>query len=235
MNIKDDMQNDFKNSTGDYAHAVAGGAVASIPGIGNLASEIFHTIISSPLEKRKEQWMIRIAEGLEELQNKADNFNVETLCENDLFISILNRASQLAISNHQEEKLNALRNAIMNTALDIDIDENEQMMFLNLVDSTTPWHLRLIHYFENPEQRYKERNIKPMDYPMGSPVTPLLDFYAELKGKESFINLIVKDLYNNGLFNTENLNAMMTSNGMYASRLTEYGERFLQFISAPEL
>ncbi len=235
MSIKDDMQNDFKNSAGDYAHATVGGAIASIPGVGNLASEIFHTIISSPLEKRKEQWMIRIAEGLEELQNKVDSFNVETLCENDLFISILNRASQLAISNHQEDKLNALRNAIMNTALDIPIDENEQMMFLNLVDSMTPWHLRLIYYFENPEQRYKEKNIKPIDYPMGSPVTPLLDFYTELKGKESFINLIVKDLYNNGLFNTESLNAMMTSNGMYASRLTEYGERFLQFISAPEL
>lgn len=179
--------------------------------------------------------MIRIAEGLEELQNKVNSFNIETLCENDLFISILNRASQLAISNHQEDKLNALRNAIMNTALDITIDENEQMMFLNLVNSMTPWHLRLIYYFENPEKRYKGKDMKPIDYLMGSPITPLLDFYAELKGKESFVNLIVKDLYSNGLFSTENLNATMTSSGMYASRLTEYGKRFLQFISSPKL
>lgn len=53
MSIKNEMTNDFKNSMGDYAHAAVGGAIASIPGIGNLASEIFHTIISSPLEKKK--------------------------------------------------------------------------------------------------------------------------------------------------------------------------------------
>lgn len=235
MSIKDEITNDLKNSKSDYAYAGVGGAIASIPGIGNFASEIFHTIISSPLEKRKEQWMIKIAEGLEELQNKVDGFNVETLCENDLFISILNRASQLAISNHQEEKLNALKNSIMNTAMGISIDENEQMMFLNLVDSMTPWHLKIIYYFENPKQRYMEKGMNPIDYPMGSPITPLVDFYSELKDKESFINLIVKDLYNNGLFNTDGLNGIMTSNGMYASRLTEYGERFLQFISSPKL
>ena len=85
-------------------------------------------VIATPLEKRKEKWMLKIAESLEKLQGKVDGFDVHKLCENELFISVLNRASQLALSNHQEEKISALKNAVMNTAINIPIDENKEMM-----------------------------------------------------------------------------------------------------------
>ncbi len=82
--------------------------------------------------------MLKIAESLEELQNKVEGFDVHSLCEDELFISVLNRASQLAISNRQEEKIDALKNVVINTALKISIDENEEMIFINMIDSLTP-------------------------------------------------------------------------------------------------
>lgn len=140
--------------------------------------------------------MLKIAESLEELQDKVDGFDVHKLCENELFISVLNRASQLALSNHQEEKIFALKNAVMNTALNIPIDENEKMMFLNMIDVMTPWHLKIIFYFDNPKERFKEISINPMENMIGSPLLPLQEFYPELKSRNDFINLIVSDLYN---------------------------------------
>lgn len=233
MALREDMQNDFKSTNSDYAHSMVNATISSLPVVGSFASEIFNMVISSPLEKRKEMWMLRIVEGLESLQEKVDGFKIESLSQNELFISIVNRTSQLAISNHQEEKVVALKNAVMNTALNIKIDENEQMMFLNLIDSITPWHIRLIDYFYDPRERFKENNIKPTEYMMGSPITPLVEFYPELARRDDLINLLVKELYNDGILNIKDLNVSMTSNGMYEPRLTEYGKRFLSFIKAP--
>lgn len=233
MGLREEMENDFKNTSSDYAHSMVNVALSSLPIAGSFVSEIFNMVISTPLEKRKEKWMISIVERLEELQEKVNGFNVESLSQNELFISILNRTSQLAISNHQEEKVTALRNAVMNTALNIKIDENEQMMFLNLIDSMTPWHLKLIDYFDDPKERFRENNINPTEYMMGSPISPLVEFYPELVNKDDFINLLVKDLYNDGLLGIKDLNVTMTSNGLYERRLTEYGKRFLSFIKEP--
>lgn len=149
MGMQDEMDNDLRSTSGDYIHSITNAAISSIPIVGSVASEIFNMVIVTPLEKRKEKWMLKIAESLEELQDKVDGFDVHKLCENELFISVLNRASQLALSNHQEEKIFALKNAVMNTALNIPIDENEEMMFLNLIDSITPWHIKLICFIEN--------------------------------------------------------------------------------------
>lgn len=235
MGMKDEMKNDLENTCGDYAHSVVNAAVSSIPVFGSVASEIFNMVIATPLEKRKEKWMLKIAESLEELQNKVDGFDVHKLCDNELFISVLNRASQVALSNHQEEKLSALKNAVMNTALNIPIDENEEMMFLNMIDVMTPWHLKIIFYFDAPEERFKEFSINLMKDIMGSPLLPLQEFYPELKSRNDFINLIVNDLYNRGVLNTKDLNCTMSSRGMYASRLTEYGRRFFNYIREPQM
>lgn len=235
MGMKDEMENELENTYGDYAHSVVNAAVSSIPVFGSAASEIFNMVIATPLEKRKEKWMLKIAESLEELQDKVDGFDVHKLCENELFISVLNRASQLALSNHQEEKISALKNAVLNTALNIPIDENEEMMFLNMIDAMTPWHLKIIFYFDNPEERFKEFSIKPVEYMMGSPLLPLQEFYPELKPRTDFINLIVNDLYNREVLNTKDLNCTMSSSGMYASRLTEYGRRFFNYIREPQI
>ncbi len=235
MGMKDELENDLKNTSVDYVHSIVNATISSAPLIGSVASEIFSMVIASPLEKRKEKWMLKIAESIEELQNKVEGFDVHSLCEDELFISVLNRASQLALSNHQEEKIDALKNVVINTALKISIDENEEMMFINMIDSLTPWHLKIINYFENPKERFEEFGIKPREYMMGSPITPLQEFYPELENKDSFINLIVNDLYNKGIFNVKDLNCTMTSNGMYSSRLTEYGMRFLRYIKYPQI
>lgn len=53
MGIKDEMENELKNTYGDYAHSVVNAAVSSIPVLGSAASEIFNMVIATPLEKRK--------------------------------------------------------------------------------------------------------------------------------------------------------------------------------------
>lgn len=227
--MSNDIEKDMKNSVGDVLHAAVSAGLGSVPIVGSIASELFNLVLTSPVEKRKEDWLLRIYKTLQDVQEKVEDFNMENLAVNEQFISIMTRASQLAVVNHQKEKLEALHNAVINTALNIAIDENEKMMFLNMIDIFTPWHLKIIFYFDNPKARLSENGIVTNFY-MGSAYEPLFLFYTELSHRKDFVSLIVKELHRNGIMNTDSLGTMMTGDGMVSSRLTDYGRRFYEFI-----
>jgi hypothetical protein len=228
--MSNNLEKDLQNTAGDIAYTVAKSGLSSIPIVGGVASELFSMVLTAPVEKRKEEWLVRIYNTLQELQDKVDGFQIEKLSENERFISIMTRASQLAIMNHQEEKLTALHNAIVNTALNISIDENKQMMFINMVDAFTPWHLKFIYYLENPRKRFDESGINRPDFMMGGITDGLYAYYPKLKNNDELVNVILKDLYNNGIVNTSSIGGSMSNDGIYASRLTDYGKGFLNFI-----
>jgi hypothetical protein len=230
ITMSDNIEKDLKITTGDIVHTIVKAGIGSVPVVGTAASELFNLVLTSPVEKRKEEWMIRIFNTLQEVQEKVESFQIESLANNDRFISIMTRASQLALINHQQEKLQALHNAVINSALNISIDENEQMMFLNMVDTFTPWHLKLVYYFENPVKRFNENIIERPDFMMGGIRDGLYAFYPELANRDEFVGVIFNDLFTYKIINTSSLGGSMTNDGIYASRLVDYGRRFLNFI-----
>ena len=200
----------------------AAGSVLS-PAAGALFS-----LLQSPLETRRQQWMDIVAHGLEKLENKFDDFKVETIAENEAFVTVMLHASQAAIRNHDSEKREALRNAVLNVACGQAPDEDRQLMFLNLIDSFTPWHMRLLRYFQNPAEFSDARGIMA-----GALSNVLEQAFPELRGRRDFYDLIANDLFRNGFTNTESLHAMMTGGGLLAKRTTDLGDAFVSFISSP--
>ncbi|MGB7296678.1 MAG: hypothetical protein WBC70_13925 [Candidatus Aminicenantales bacterium] len=217
-------------SKGDIAHAATKGILSEIPLAGGLASEIFNLVIAPPLAKRRDKWMESIAEGLKDLESKIEGFKIEYLVGNDSFITTVMHASQTALKNHQEEKLNALRNAVLNAAIPSAPEEDLQLMFLSFVDTLTSWHIRILKYFDDPKRWGKEQNIKFHELEFGAPAHALEDAFPELKGKRAFYDLIIRDLYSRGLMSIESLRTTMTKQGIFASRTTDIGERFIAFI-----
>ncbi len=57
-------------TSGDTAHAIARAGIASIPVVGGAATELFNAIITPPLERRRQEWMIQIGETLRELEER---------------------------------------------------------------------------------------------------------------------------------------------------------------------
>ena len=100
----------------DRLHTLAKAGIASIPVAGAAASELFTIILAPPLEKRRVEWMNDVAERLKELEEHGE-LNLEDLQDNETFITTVMQASQAAIRNHQSEKREALRNAVLNAAL----------------------------------------------------------------------------------------------------------------------
>ncbi len=73
----------------------------------------------------------------------------EALSKNEAFVSALAQATQSAMKTNSE-KLEALRNAVLNIALGNSPADDLQAIFLNLVDSFTTVHLQLLRLYLHP-------------------------------------------------------------------------------------
>jgi hypothetical protein len=133
-----------KRSAGDVVHAIVKGGLSTIQTYGGAAAELFAVILPPPLEKRREDWMESVSERLDKAEA-----NIESLGLNPSFVTIVVHATSIAVRTHQEEKLEALRNAVVNSAVGPAPSDDLQAIFVNLVDSFTPTHLRILKYFQN--------------------------------------------------------------------------------------
>jgi hypothetical protein len=227
-----DIKKDLALSAGDYAHAGIKAGLSTAPFLGGPLAEFFSLVVAPPLETRRTDWLIDIFTRLKQLEEKIEGFKIENLAKNEVFISTLLYATQAAMRTHQREKLEALRNAVIYSAIRPTIDENLQLMFLNLVDRYTRWHLILLQFSDNPRGYGKDHGIQ---YPMWSSggFGDVIEFtFKELKAKQNFYDQIIKEMISDGLLQEGSyLHGGMSENGMFESRTTEIGKQFLAFIS----
>lgn len=218
----------------DIAREVGRAIVSAIPAAGGPLQVAFENIFTSPIEKRKEAWLNQLADVIHEVQKRVSEITPEKLADNDAFVTVVMQASQVAIRNHQQEKLEALRNAVLNAALPNPPHEDEQMIFLRLIDQLTPWHLRILSALNDPIKWMERNNIENPGWSMGGASTVLEHCLPDLKGQRETYDQIVLDLQGQGMLGQgQFLHVMMTGSGMVGSRTTDRGRRFIKFISEP--
>jgi hypothetical protein len=131
-----------------------------------------------------------------------------------------------------KEKIDALRNAVLNSCLPGAPEDDIQMIFLNYIDELTPWHLRIMNLFDDPSRWAEENNTNfPESWLSGSSSQVLEFAYPEMAvNKELYLKLF-NDLATMGLANIPT--GMMTASGSLESRTTSLGKQFLRFIAFP--
>lgn len=215
-------------SIGDAAHTIArAGLGAILPGGGTAVSELLNTIITPPIEKRRNEWMHLIGESLLKLEESM-GIMLETLKSNDRFIDAAIHASLIAIRTHKKEKLEYLRNSIVNSVLQNTQNIEWDLIFLNFGDSMTVWHVKILSYLNHSLSYWKERHafLREGD-PDYKEVAKLL--YPELNKDTEMLEFILFDLSTHRLTTTGKV-ILRDASG---SLLTETGKKFLEFISNP--
>ena len=151
-----------------------------------------------------------------------------------LFITLL-YATQVAMRTHQKEKLDFFRNAVINTALNPEIDENLQLLFINLVDRYTLWHLIILQISANP-RKYAERNgIKYPFWTLDDSEDKIEIHFKDFKVSNTLFDHINKELKSDGLVQSDSYFFRgIPEEELYRPRLTEWGKQFLQFINNPK-
>lgn len=222
-------------STGDVAREVGRAIVSLVPVAGGPLQVAFENLFTSPLERRKQAWLEQLAEVLTEVEQRIEDLTPEKLASNDVFVTVVMQASQVALRNHQKAKLDALRNAVLNAALPNAPQEDEQLTFLRLIDQLAPWHLRVLAVLDNAELWMLRHEIQNPGWSAGGASTVLEHCVPELRGQREVYDQIVRDLQGDGLLGQgQFLHTTMTGSGMMESRTTGRGKRFIQFISAPQ-
>ena len=221
-----------KNAKGDVAFGITKAALAAIPLVGGPAVELVEALLKGPINARRDEWLESIATELHNLIEGVDDLSLEKLSEDPSFITTFMSASQIAMRTHQEEKREALRNAVLNAALRTEPDEDLQAIFLGLVDRFTSWHLRILNLLNDPVASANAVNFKPSGS-LGSIQTLITGVYPELEEHAEFYQLIYSELMAAGLMVSGPIGITTMSNAMFQKRSTAIGIRFLRFISRP--
>jgi len=214
-------------TSGDAAHLAARLAVSAVPGFGGPALELFNAIIAPPLERRRNEWMEHVAEAFETLRGRVER--LEDLQNNEAFIDAFIQASRIAVSNNQQEKIEALKNAIINSGISQSVDRSVQQIFLAYVDDFTVWHLKILKLVNDPPEKFGDYSMNPGV--MQGSFDMILRIFPELQGKDDFFRFIWKDLYLKGLVSQEHLH--VTPGNRHSRITTDYGSKFVSFIEKP--
>ncbi len=185
----------------DYKDKTYGMIKASlnlIPVAGGAVSEALSTWFSSPVEKRREKWNEELHKVVTNLQNVLEN--PTELFENEIFITTVLRATEIAVKSHQNEKIQYLKNIVFNSAILIDMDDTKKMLYLEIISSYTPLHIILLNYMNNPKQKIEK-------LPNNQVLTcSYSDFIfrciSELENDKIILKKLQKDLFNDGLITT---------------------------------
>lgn len=199
----------------DYALAAAKAGTLAFPFLGTGVT--LFDLVTAPLRgKRMHDWCEELRLRLNDLSHKVSGLTPERLAQDEAFISTFAHASQAAMRNHQTEKLDALRNAVLNMAIGNAPAADMEQFFLTLVDSFTPVHLTILAYFEVHEP------------------TALRPFTQQ----RDLADAAVRDLELRGLINDTRpyIARNRDVSGLLAEQpwhLSTLGKQFLAFIKAP--
>ena len=197
-------------------------ALSMIPGGGALVTCIWDSVKANAAKKRMDEWKQLVEDRLSGI-----DATLEEIGNNELFTSAIMRATDSALRTAESKKREYLANIVRNS-LCISVEESELMMFLDLIDRNTAWHLSILNYFRDPTQNGRN---SANNYCMGAPITLLEKAFPDLCKDKDMIQKIIKDLQNDGLVGQGDfLFATMTPKGMIAPRTTAFGNKFLRYI-----
>ena len=135
----------------DIVHKSTKALLNLIPIVGGSVTEIFNSLVISPIEKRRNEWMQEVVNALIKLEESRTGI-VQELSGNAEFVSLLISSSINAFKTHISEKHKKLKNGLINSVgngFTYDINQ----VFINFIDELTITHLTLLSLINQYEDR----------------------------------------------------------------------------------
>ncbi|MEG4397262.1 hypothetical protein [Microcoleus sp. BROC3] len=170
----------------DKNYNVAKALVSSVPAIGSLVVPFVENYIVPPATQRLHIFLGSLVRELEQIKSKIESVNFET----PVFQTTFMQACQIAARTHKEQKLEALKNAVLNSSIPRSLEDDVLAMFLNWIDGFTALHistLKHLHYLD----RYAQEELHT--------------YFPLLEQNRAIYNQVLKDLADRSLISlTEN-------------------------------
>jgi hypothetical protein len=173
-----------RGSNADKDYNATKALISFIPAVGSGLVSFYESNVSAPATKRLNEFLKTLVLALAEIEDKFDGLAFH---DPALFQTTLMYTLQIASRDHQEEKLEALRNIVLNAALPNAPDKEIQQMFLKWIDNFTTSHLALLKLLHQPDRNTNIDSLLP-----------------DWETKANLYQVIFDDLKSKGLVTTEN-------------------------------
>ncbi len=225
------MPTDLSATNVDKTISIVKAVVNAIPVVGGPLGSLMSDFIPTELDKRRDALLLWLEKEFSRLENRIDN---ETI-NKPYFISLFLQSFKSAMATEEDEKLNCYKAIIINTAIIQNPNIDEMKIMLRVTDNLTPLHIKLLKIFTDPTI-YLENNpeIKARFQNISSGGISALTTMAFPGYSSDLVDVALKDLDSMGLTNGLSGRAMMTVGGILSPRLTEFGKKYINFISLPE-
>jgi hypothetical protein len=226
------MQVPHEEIGSEVAVALVKGAIQAVPLAGGLLAEVVNLFVN-PAERRKERWLMEVSAAIEKLQKEL-GLIPEALQKDERFISFLYQATQIALRNHREEKIRALRNALEATAKKDIPEEDTAFQFLRFVDELSVIHLRVLGSLNKHAEQFArlgklEQVLSQFEQYLGASIERA-HFRAVIKDLESRSLILAVDVEDLPEFATGQDALLAESSGLKPLGVTSLGRSFLKFI-----
>lgn len=141
----------------EITHKVIEMAVNLVPMAGSTIAVALMAGLNHKVNQRRERWLTELAEAVEEIRQRFAEFEPDALVENEAFVDAVMTATQTAFRTSQQDKLEALRNAVLNSARPGAPEPDIQQLYLELIDRLTPTHLLLLGLLDDPRGWFHQR------------------------------------------------------------------------------
>lgn len=158
---------------------------------------------------------------------------LDTLLDNPAFVTVLMRAYQAAARTHEQAKISALRNAVVNVATGRPLEDDLRLIFLGLVDEFTPAHLRVLAFCRDRHAVARELDIVLPDWDLSRGLSPVEALGSAFPSMDVITRQqIANDLLARQLIDLERTYEFdRVFNVRKPSWTTDAGNRFLDFIT----
>ena len=137
------------------------------------------------------------------------------------------QASLAALRNHHKEKIDALRNAVLNTALGAAPEDAKREMFLTFVDGFSVIHFCILNALSDSDANNRSASGIKTDIP--GITERVMQLLPDLPGGRELTQVAVEDLCRRGLLFWDQI---YIPSG--ATQVSDLGREFLRFISDPQ-
>lgn len=212
----------------DHVRTGVDAGVAAVPVVGGPAQVLIDAVLIPSIDKRREAWLRKLGELVNELSSRIDGWTPDALAEDESFVSAVIEASRIAMGTHLEEKLDILKSCLATMAAAERRDDFLDLQMFQYVDQLAPEHFVVLQYLHNPGAWFDARAIERPSVHMGAPRG--LFSRARLPVSGVGLEIVLRDLDDRGLAETSSLGAVMSEGGIWQSRVTELGSALLEFV-----
>jgi hypothetical protein len=200
--------------------------ISFVPVVGSALQVAFNEVAGRRLADRRTGWLNDLAEKVNSLEGRIGDF--AKLTSEDAFMDALTTAARIADRTSRAEKLQALRNAVVNSVMPGAPDLDAQQLFFDMIDRFTPMHVRIL---QRARRRRRPGRTRPGSLILTGSWSDIARGIPELAGNPSLIEQYEPALLTTGA--VDEPGPEMTLREGRGPRVTPFGVKFLAFIADP--